>query len=85
MSKRLGLSMRSGLDAKRGALSDRARLLHSLSPLAVLDRGYSLTFDARGAVVRDASTLSPGDELRLKFSRGGAAAEVKRTGPDPAK
>jgi exodeoxyribonuclease VII large subunit len=51
--------------------------LRALSPLAVLERGYSLTCTADGTVVRDAAVLSPGDSIQTRFARGTALSEVK--------
>lgn len=54
--------------------------LHALSPLAVLERGYSITRRTTGgAVVRDASSLRIGDDLRLLFARGAARVRVEET------
>jgi len=50
--------------------------LNALSPLAVLSRGYSLTLKD-GRAVRDASTLSPGDRVELRFARGRAQATIE--------
>ena len=44
--------------------------LRLLSPYGVLDRGYSLTTDMSGAVVRDAAALKKGDRLRTRFAVG---------------
>jgi exodeoxyribonuclease VII large subunit len=47
-----------------------------LSPYSVLERGYSLTVTKDGAVVKDASTLSPGERITTRFSKGEAVSEV---------
>lgn len=52
--------------------------LRALSPLAVLDRGYSLTETAAGAVVRDISMLAEGDLLKTRFAKGTILSEVKK-------
>jgi exodeoxyribonuclease VII large subunit len=52
--------------------------LRALSPLAVLDRGYSLTQTADGDVVRDASRLKKGDTLKTRFAKGTVLSEVKK-------
>ena len=63
---------------------DRNRLvaltahLGHLNPQAVLERGYSITLDARGRVVRDGGLLTEGDRLELAFARGHATARVTR-------
>lgn len=53
--------------------------LDDLSPLAVLQRGYSLTRRPDGSVVRDADTLAEGDVVDLTFARGGARARISGT------
>jgi exodeoxyribonuclease VII large subunit len=53
--------------------------LRVLSPLGVLERGYSLTETADGAVVRDAGRLKKGDLLRTRFAKGTVLSEVKTT------
>ena len=50
-----------------GALGGR---LHALSPLATLDRGYSILTDQLGTIVHDAGTVKSGDRVHAKLSRG---------------
>jgi exodeoxyribonuclease VII large subunit len=47
-----------------------------MSPLRVLTRGYSLAEDERGALIRSAAQLHPGDRVRLRFAVGGADCTV---------
>ena len=51
--------------------------LRALSPLAVLDRGYSLTQTADGKVVRDVAQLKKGEVMRTRFAKGTVISEVK--------
>jgi exodeoxyribonuclease VII large subunit len=44
----------------------------------VLDRGYSITEDRHGRVVRDATRLVTGQDLKITFARGWADARVER-------
>ncbi len=61
----------------RTRLSHSAARLDSLSPLAVLSRGYSVV-TKDGHPVRDASKqLETGDTIELRFRKGAAAAVVK--------
>ncbi len=56
--------------------------LESLSPLAVLGRGYSLTQRAAdGRLIRSADELSPGEEITTRFAHGQAASRVERVEP----
>lgn len=56
--------------------------LESLSPLAVLRRGYSLTQrTADGSIVRAAEELSLGEEIATRFASGEAVSRVERIIP----
>jgi exodeoxyribonuclease VII large subunit len=76
-SVRLALA-RAALDANFGARLDerRARLevavasLDALSPLNVLGRGYALTQDARGRVLRSARRVRVGESVRVRLAEG---------------
>jgi exodeoxyribonuclease VII large subunit len=55
-----------------------AERLQALSPLAVLQRGYSIARRAEdGTVIRDAADLKDGEHLRLTFARGTARVRVE--------
>jgi len=60
--------------ARLGSLDAR---LHSLSPLAVLERGYALVFDAEGGVVRSALQISSGDKLVTRLTDGAFISRVE--------
>jgi len=57
-----------------GALDGRLR---SLSPLAVLDRGYALVLNAEGNVVRSAARLKAGDALTTRLADGAFTSRVE--------
>ncbi len=55
-----------------------AERLQALSPLAVLQRGYSIARRVEdGTVIRDAADLKDGEHLRLTFARGTARVRVE--------
>lgn len=56
-------------------LGQLAGKLESLSPLAVLSRGYSLTHDDEGKLVRSSEQIKTGDEIVTRLEQG----EVKST------
>lgn len=54
--------------------------LHALSPLQTLARGYSVAESVDdGVVIRAASQLSPGQQLRLRLAQGKALCRVEQT------
>ena len=56
-----------------------AARLESLSPLAVLGRGYSLTQRIDdGRIVRDATELRPGDQITTRYARGRTINRVEQ-------
>ena len=65
---------------REGRLRAVAGRLETLSPLAVLSRGYAVCWTADGAaIVRDATTVTPGQGVRVTLHRGELECEVKRT------
>jgi len=57
-----------------GALNAR---LHSLSPLAVLDRGYALVLSSDGSLIRSTAQLNPGDRLTTRVADGAFTSRVE--------
>jgi exodeoxyribonuclease VII large subunit len=45
--------------------------------LTILRRGYSITRDAAGRIVRDAAQVAPGDDLSIRLARGELGATVR--------
>lgn len=61
-------------------LHNCAARLDSLSPLAVLGRGYAVVWDeSRTRVIRKASEVTPGDGVRVTLSEGELRCEVVKT------
>ncbi len=74
---------RAGSSAARHRLESLAAQLESLSPLAVLSRGYSITRRVGdGHVIRQAGELAPGDEIATRFGQGHATSRVVRVEED---
>ena len=75
----LAAATRTRLLESRGALDRRTASLEALSPVAILNRGYALVFDAKGRLVKDASRLKAGDEVSARLARGRVRARVTGT------
>lgn len=53
-------------------------VLESLSPLAILGRGYALIFDANGKLLKDPAAVKVGDEISARVAGGEIQASVTR-------
>lgn len=53
-------------------------VLQSLSPLAILDRGYALVFDAEGKLLKDGRAVNIGDQISARLAHGKLHAAVTR-------
>lgn len=76
LGRRLEASGREDLQRRTSALEALARTLGSVSPLGVLERGYSITTGPDGAVVTDAAALDEGDQLVTILGRGRVRSTV---------
>ncbi len=94
-AKAAGLANKIGILDQRGATAFEKNFkmkgeflnvlmakLDTLSPLAVLTRGYSITQTASGKILRDASQTKTGDKLKIRLERGKLNAEVLSTERD---
>lgn len=74
---RAGRALRYCLESSRERLAGMACRLESLSPLAVLQRGYSLTQrTADNALLTDAAEVAIGDSLTTRLARGTVTSRV---------
>jgi len=65
------------LKLHRARLDGFSQQLASLSPLAILERGYAVVTQADGDVVRRAAQVSPGDLLNVRVSDGSINVQVR--------
>jgi exodeoxyribonuclease VII large subunit len=67
------------LDAKDEKLKVRMASLDALSPLAVLRRGFSITENEHGEILRDSRVAKPGDKLKIRLASGKLEAEITKS------
>ena len=68
------LGYRVSLDRQR--LRGLSQALNTISPLAVLQRGYAIVTGPDGALIRTTAQARPGDRLSIRVGDGSFAASV---------
>ncbi|MFD1216172.1 MULTISPECIES: exodeoxyribonuclease VII large subunit [Microbulbifer] len=66
----LRLAVQRQLRESQEKLAHLSQLLHSVSPLAVLDRGYAIIQDDQQRVLRDAQQVKPGQRIHARLAKG---------------
>lgn len=79
LEQRLTASMKQKLEQARHSLGKHAALLDSVSPLSILQRGYSVTRDEHGKVLRSSEAVQAGDRLTTHLSKGVIYSTVSGT------
>lgn len=75
--RRLAAASVKLLNANRERFVRLTAKLDAMSPLKVLGRGYSMTMDEKGAIVRSVEQIKPGDMLTLRLPDGRARTLVQ--------
>lgn len=73
-------AMRRMVRELEGRMATIAGKMESLSPLAVLARGYTITQDASGRVVRTSTALNVGERIVTRFAEGSASSKIESIG-----
>ena len=68
--QRLGRATLQRLARHQAQLAQLARSLDGVSPLNTLQRGYSISFDAKGQVIRSLRAVQVGDTLTTRLADG---------------
>ena len=79
LNARLAFAFSHKMQRCEAYLARLSATLASVDPAAVLARGYSITYDGAGQVLRDASRARPGETLRTRLEHGMVESEVKKT------
>jgi exodeoxyribonuclease VII large subunit len=70
-------AMEMALQEARERFALAAASLDALSPLAVLQRGYAIAQDASGKPLRDAASVTVGDEVTVRLAKGKLSTRVE--------
>ena len=76
---RLAFGLAHNLHAAQARLARAQVGLAGLDPASVLGRGYSITRNAGGVVLRDAAAARGGEMIRTTLARGSLESEVKKS------
>jgi len=77
LTARLGLAFAHRLQGCDAELRRLQAALATLDPQAVLARGYSISYDGDGRVLREAAQVRAGERIRTTLARGEIESEVK--------
>jgi exodeoxyribonuclease VII large subunit len=80
LAARLAFASAQRLESLAARLARLKAGLAGLNPEAVLERGYSLTRNARGEVVTDAARVKDGERVTTTLARGWLESEVTKKG-----
>ena len=78
LRQRLASAKNEALSKLNHRIALMGRALHSVSPLATLDRGYAIVLDSDGKAMTDVSGTKTGDEIRARLSKGELVANVTK-------
>ncbi|HEV2350567.1 MAG TPA: exodeoxyribonuclease VII large subunit [Terriglobia bacterium] len=74
---RVAGKLREYLADRRNLLNRVESILRERSPLGILSRGYSITRDASGNIIRDAAAVAIGSDISVRLAHGEIGAAVK--------
>ena len=77
----LAASLRASVERSTGLLREQAARLELLNPFAVLGRGYTITLDSEGHVVRSVTNVAAGERMCTRFADGSAVSVVENAVP----
>lgn len=79
LSQALQRAAAAGVAQRRRQLAALGQTLEALGPRSVLERGYSITRDAQGNIIKNGLDLKVGETVQIEFERGTAQASVLAT------
>jgi len=76
----MGQTIKHALEIRRQRVAGTLGKLDSLSPLSILQRGYSITRRVPSLqILRDATQVKEGDRVEVKLFRGKLLCGVEKT------
>jgi len=79
--KRLAFSTKTLLDKKKTKFIELSHVLNSLSPLSILDRGYSVAMDETQQTISSVKQVEPDSTIFIKLSDGTVKSKTEKIIP----
>lgn len=76
LEQRLNQAMHQAISKRHSQLTGLGRTLQAVSPLATLERGYSILSDNKGQAIRSASQVQLGQQLHAQLAEGTLVLQV---------
>ena len=77
LSEKLNFMLSQKLDNRKNNLDKLHKSINILSPLSILDRGYSIILNEKGSAIKSSNDVNKGDTLKARLSKGIIDLEVK--------
>ena len=77
LSEKLNFMLSQKLDNRKNNLDKLHKSINILSPLSILDRGYSIILNKKGSAIKSSKDVNKGDTLKARLSKGTIDLEVK--------
>ena len=77
-SAAMATAIKNALLRQRSRLEQLEHELKALSPIAILERGYALVFDASGKLVKSSAQVQTGEEISARLAKGTLTARVEK-------
>ena len=81
LGRRMEGSLTNFMDSKGQAFQGIMGRLNALNPLAILERGYSVSFNEKGDIIKNVGQVSAGDLLRIRLHKGSLVSKVTAITP----
>ena len=77
LSEKLNLILNQKINNRKNNLDKLQKSIDILSPLSILDRGYSIILNRQGSAIKSSMDVNKGQNLKARLSKGTIDLEVK--------
>ena len=77
LSEKLNLILNQKINNRKNNLDKLQKSIDILSPLSILDRGYSIILNKQGSAIKSSMDVNKGENLKARLSKGTIDIEVK--------